>query len=1028
MRLHHLRVQAFGPFAAAADVDFDALAEHGLFLVHGPTGAGKTSILDAVCFALFGEVPGARRRQSLHSDHAPETRPEVQLVLTVAGRRLRVTRSPAHTAAKKRGGGTTTRPARVQLDEFKHGDWQSLSARLDEVGDVLDGLLGLKLEQFAQVVLLPQGEFATFLRAKADDRAAVLQRLFDISRFSDVETWLAAHRAELRAEVAAADRAIQDALLRVEDPLSVLDLSAQPEVWRDLPPEGLAPAIRATREEVSARLTVAIAEEDAAARRDEAAQSALSEATATDRLQRQAADARATLQRLDTDADDRSADRARLEAHRRTLGVHPLVRARDRSARRLADARDRHTAAVRDLVAATRDDEPAVIAQAIDEGTDALSALTSIADQLSAATTTVRRLDAAVVAARTQTERLTRQAATVAEQQEQVRAQVTAAEQDSAGLDAARAAISAVDRWLRAAGARGQRHVQHEAAAAASRTAATRYAAAEEQAISLRRKRLDGFASELAIDLTDGAPCPVCGSTTHPEPATSAELVTEEAVAEAERAAAEARTEHTRAEQEAAAARARLRDADDLLAAEEALIRRLLRDSASAVSGDSEQAPGGETVDEDAVTALRTRAVDAETEAAAAAELLTALRERADNLATEAGDTAVALATARSALDTRSGELAAAEQQRDAAAQAKAAALADHAARCACGGRGDETVAVHASAVRLVAAVGEHERALSSAEEVHAADRDALSTALSDSGFEDAGQVLAAHLAAAEAAAIDARLQAAEQERAKATGLLESAPVVAAIAHGPVDLPAAIEIAHAARQQARVAHLSVERVRSALTALDQCLERVGTTLEESRAARAALPTTEKLTDAVLGVGGDNALRMRLTSYVLAARLEAVVTLANERLRVMTDGRYLLEHTDALAARGARSGLGLQVRDAWTGTVRDTATLSGGESFVVSLALALGLGEAVLHTTGGRPLETLLVDEGFGSLDEDALETVMSVLDDLRAGGRTVGVVSHVGELRGRIPAQIEVAKGETGSRITVRLAASCDVA
>jgi exonuclease SbcC len=174
---------------------------------------------------------------------------------------------------------------------------------------------------------------------------------------------------------------------------------------------------------------------------------------------------------------------------------------------------------------------------------------------------------------------------------------------------------------------------------------------------------------------------------------------------------------------------------------------------------------------------------------------------------------------------------------------------------------------------------------------------------------------------------------------------------------------------------------------------------------------------QELADCVAGNSADNALRMRLSSYVLAARLVEIATLANERLGTMSDGRYSLEYTDARAAKGARSGLGLLVRDAWTGMTRETSSLSGGEAFMASLALALGLGDAVRAEAGGFDLQTLFVDEGFGSLDEDSLEQVMAVLDTLREGGRAVGIVSHVTELRARIPQQLEVIKARNGSRI-----------
>ncbi|HYQ32346.1 MAG TPA: SbcC/MukB-like Walker B domain-containing protein, partial [Lapillicoccus sp.] len=174
----------------------------------------------------------------------------------------------------------------------------------------------------------------------------------------------------------------------------------------------------------------------------------------------------------------------------------------------------------------------------------------------------------------------------------------------------------------------------------------------------------------------------------------------------------------------------------------------------------------------------------------------------------------------------------------------------------------------------------------------------------------------------------------------------------------------------------------------------------------------------QLADLCCGSGA-NGLRMELSAFVLAARLEKVATLANERLRVMGDGRYQLAHSDDLAAGGRRSGLGLVVRDQWTGQVRDTASLSGGESFMASLALALGLADAVREEAGGFDLNTLFIDEGFGTLDDESLEQVMAVLDGLRDGGRCVGVVSHVSDLRSRVPAQVRVDKTSTGSSVTV---------
>ncbi|MDO9454813.1 SMC family ATPase, partial [Nocardioides sp.] len=199
MRLHRLQAQAFGPFATRVDVDFDELSEAGLFLLSGATGAGKTSVLDAVCFALYGDVPGDRSAaKRLRCDQAePGVVPLVELEVSLSGRRFRFVRSPAWERPKKRGTGTTTEPAKVTVSELVGGAWQPLSSRLDEAGDLVSRVVGLTQTQFTQVAMLPQGRFQAFLRARSDDRHRLLQQLFRTGRFEAVERWLAERRQAL---------------------------------------------------------------------------------------------------------------------------------------------------------------------------------------------------------------------------------------------------------------------------------------------------------------------------------------------------------------------------------------------------------------------------------------------------------------------------------------------------------------------------------------------------------------------------------------------------------------------------------------------------------------------------------------------------------------------------------------------------------------------------------------------------------------------------------------------------------------
>ena len=218
MRLHTLQVAGFGPFPTPVDVDFDAVCAAGLFLVHGATGAGKTSLLDAICYAVFADVPGSRSRRGLVSDHAPEgTRPVVTLEFSSGPRRFRVQRSPDYLRPKRRGSGTTRVPASVLLEEWAAGSWRAVSTRHDEVADVLDGVLGMGLAQFAKVVVLPQGDVSAFLRASPEDRRDLLERLFDISTYTDVETWLVEERRRTAGLVDALESAVAREIDRLDD-------------------------------------------------------------------------------------------------------------------------------------------------------------------------------------------------------------------------------------------------------------------------------------------------------------------------------------------------------------------------------------------------------------------------------------------------------------------------------------------------------------------------------------------------------------------------------------------------------------------------------------------------------------------------------------------------------------------------------------------------------------------------------------------------------------------------------------------
>jgi exonuclease SbcC len=289
-----------------------------------------------------------------------------------------------------------------------------------------------------------------------------------------------------------------------------------------------------------------------------------------------------------------------------------------------------------------------------------------------------------------------------------------------------------------------------------------------------------------------------------------------------------------------------------------------------------------------------------------------------------------------------------------------------------------------------------------------------LADAAFRAGFDTPQAAAAALLDDAAHRDLQHRLDAWQQEEAAVRAVLAEADTTAAAGQPPADLQGAEQAASAAGRRVREAASARDAADRRCAELDRLTRRAGGSVRRLGPLREEYDRVARLATLAAGTSADNERKMRLESYVLAARLEQVAAAATARLQRMSSGRYTLVHSDDRAGRG-RSGLGLHVVDAWTGRERDTATLSGGETFFASLALALGLADVVTDEAGGVRLDTLFIDEGFGSLDDQTLDEVLDVLDSLRERDRSVGIVSHVADLRRRIHAQLEVVKGRSGS-------------
>ncbi|MBH0775979.1 AAA family ATPase [Nocardia bovistercoris] len=1157
MRLHRLEMTAFGPFAETTVIDFDQLGADGLFLLHGQTGAGKTTVLDAIAFALYGSVPGARgESKRLHSDHADaRTPPRVSLEATLGSRHLRLIRTPEFQRPSKRAKSGWVKENPAATLEWLDGRGVNLS-RLTDIGDEVIRLLGMSADQFFQVVLLPQGDFARFLRADNEEREKLLEKLFDTQRFGSAEQWLADKRRASEADMKVRTESIQ----RLIDNVA---MAAGRHVTDAVEPDDAVAWSQNLLATAKSELRTATAESEVRQQESTDVHTHAEQQRRAHEARARVAQARAALDAYATGADHRAALHAELESARRAEPVSEAIdearaavmasRARDsekqQAAMRLTHALRAPEAADLDVAelmisAAERradaDAEPSPVADAesrphsgadLDAGSvrgadaDAESRPVAGADpdavqrsdvdavlrpyagaDLGAGSVrgadaesrpvddtdpdavrrsdvdaglrpyagadldagAVRRsfadaelrpdadIDAAIVrwgrrigaldevrgtaaAADELTEQTTRlgaeaqrleiRVAELIRRRDQLPATIAAAETRLREATAAAAILPALTTELErlekatsaaAALARHRRtldraHVEFESARATHNDARA-------LVLDLRERRLTGMAAELAAGLEDGAPCAVCGSADHPSPAQpTAHAVSEKAESKA-----------VAAERTAEQARDRIRDGIVTLEREIETFR--------AAGGDADPVE---------LAATRRAAADRHADTLEIAELVGEFTDETARLRTEQtrvqddlreAETQRGTVTTRiAAARTRLGELterlrAAAGADTDIEARRRridalithATAYRDACAEAAAAAEQVEVVATRvessARAAGLIPAEFDHahpgsarvDSATAGARPEPARDAVALLTAY-------ARVVAAAARTASRREEIETELREADHARVRAEAVLAEPETRAAAAVAAEDLTEVerrVQEARAALNAAVAAHAEATR---RVNLLEQLGGQLWAALDHIAPLHKAHAELAALAEVVAG-RGENNRRMSLRSYVLAARLEEVAIAGSVRLRRMSGGRYEFVHTDRAGTHGRRGGLGLDIRDDYTGAIRPAKTLSGGETFMASLSLALGLADTVAAESGGMVLDTLFIDEGFGGLDADTLDAVMGVLDELRAGGRVVGIVSHVDEMRQRIPSRLHVIRGRSGSHVRTTVA------
>ncbi|MCS6806927.1 MAG: SMC family ATPase [Acidobacteriota bacterium] len=1014
MRPVKLIVSAFGPYAGEQVFDFRLLKDRNLFLIHGPTGAGKTSILDAICFALYGETSGAERNpKQMRSDHAdPSCLTEVTFDFSLGRELYRVYRSPDQERPRKKGGGTTKEKAQAMLwqrtgcaDDAAEG--RLIATQPKRVTEAVEQLLGFKSHQFRQVIVLPQGQFRTLLLAGSGDREKILETLFQTETYRRIEEALKETAKQQSEQIKACRQRCQMILEQADAPS--------------------ADALSERRQQLEAQLTVITAQLEQHRQRDKEAHERLAQGQqVVERLKEHAA-AQAALAALLEKQDQFTTKQTELALARKAatlVEAEAALRQRTSEAqqaeRQLAQAQtalhqaeqnmQRAQQALKEEQARDKEREQATrqLAQ-FDQWLDHIKALEAARQSQAAAHVEAARATAQRQQAQQAIEQCQRTLDEKQKSRESLQSVALRLEALRSGLAEAtqkleqRQQLERIRQDLSLARGRYQQ-LQQQRQQVATTLSQQRAALAESEAIWFQAQ-----AAILAQQLVAGQPCPVCGSTEHPRPARAEHPLPSEATIKQQRRKLEQlQQEHDELQQkEAAEQRAvgQFESAERVIAeqlgqlshADVTVLEAQARQAAADVAC-AEQAAREMSALEQEVQQLKQQqpllqqqfdeADKAAQEANARLRETQAIVAERETLLPEQWRDRRALLQARSGVERALAQLKASlEKAQQAASQADQQWAACRAA----------LQAAEQSAARA------HEQARRQQQEF--AERLGAAGFLDEAAYESAKRT-AQQMESLERELADfqARLQAASERAQRAQEA----------AHGLVEPDLA-----ALQQQADAAKQALERALMERTRCMTQLEQTDRWLNALAAAQAELTSLEEYYSVIGHIAdvanGRNPHGITFQRFVLGALLDDVLIQATERLKLMSRGRFHLQRAAQRADLRTAGGLDLEIYDAYTGTQRTVSTLSGGESFLASLSLALGLADVVQSYAGGIHLDTIFVDEGFGSLDAETLDFAIRALTDLQAGGRLVGIISHVPELRERIDARLEIIAGRAGS-------------
>jgi len=1015
MRPLKLTLTAFGPYANTQVIDFHVLGERSFFLVHGATGAGKTMILDAICFALYGETSGNERKgEHMRSHHAKPTTPtEVTFEFALGSDVYRVSRSLKREPTKEADGEVAYKPDRAVLGrstdiEKEQTMWVEIASKWTKVTKAIESLFGFESSQFRQVIMLPQDKFQQLLKANSHEREDLFKILFQTEQFERIE------------------QALKEEAKHLEDELETL---TEQREWVLRMAQVSTPSELADKRQTTFRSLQAM--------RDKLADLHTIEQQAAEQLSRGKETHRIILEREQAEADllnleSRQAEfkekRRSLERARRAAVLAELEKMA------LQQHRDANDAEVKRDIART-DWEKAVESQRL--AADALARemqrqgerddTRREQERLLSLHGQVQQLDVArqnLKSAQAQKDKATRERTDTQKRRDELQAQLTQLQANLA--QAEQVAVQVISAQQSEANARQVheqwiklRGVAQQWRAAKDKEAETqqhlqdtddKLAQARDKHDAIEAAWHEGQAAILARQLADNAPCPVCGSIHHPRPAISdqtppSEIELKDARAKVTSLEAQRQTMHTEwtrchddvvrfdAERKplidelGEKARLPFKQIEAKLEATQGMLRKAQQEAERVAKLKQQVEPlKNQLVQAEATLADAEHAWQEAVNQQTTAQAI--LSERHGNIPPELDDSHK-LKIAKQRADMRITQLDQALQQ----AQAEDEHTKQHLTAC-------KATFSQLSEQATVTRQRTDELRLQFTGRVNA------------EGFADVDDYQHAKLRPQDIAHLDNEIRAYEGQLQAASERAERAGKAAESLAKP-DLAALQAQYQQAREEADTTLQSERDLASQLKNCDEWLEQLAQLQGEFTHKENEFRIVGKIAEVA---NGKNPHNITFQRFVLSALLDDVLSDATQRLQIMSRGRYLLQRAQSPLDKRKASGLDLVVSDTWTGdSKRPVETLSGGEGFYTSLALALGLAEVVQAYAGGIRLDTVFIDEGFGSLDSDTLDLAIRTLENLKEGGRLVGIISHVESLRERIPIRLEVTAGVNGS-------------